>query len=247
MTDPVEFHAETVEEALDRAAASLGVSPADINFEVLDPGSAGFLGIGAREARILVRRSSVPAPTPQTPAPIPDTPENELLATPAPVSSTPQEATVAVSEETLAAVREFIAGILDKMGLTCTLEVYDNEEYIAADITCDEAGLLIGHKAETIDAIEYLANVAVYRKRPYEKKVIVDSAGYRERRKEAIQGMAHRAARKAVLQKTPFKMPPMRPAERRIVHLFLKDNPEVITSSEGIDENRRIVITPLHK
>lgn len=247
MTDPAEFHAETVEEALDRAAASLGISPTDINFEVLDAGSAGFLGIGAREARILVRPSPALAPTPQTPDHIPDTTGNELPTTPAPVAPTPQEVPVTVSEETLAAVREFIAGTLDKMGLTCTLEVYDNEEYIAADITCTEAGLLIGHKAETIDAIEYLANVAVYRKRPYEKKVIVDSAGYRERRKEAIQGMAHRAARRAVLQKTPFKMPPMRPAERRIVHLFLKDNPEVITSSEGIDENRRVVITPLHK
>jgi spoIIIJ-associated protein len=90
-----------------------------------------------------------------------------------------------------------------------------------------------------------LLNVATYKKRPFSKRIVVDSEGYRQRRVEAIQGMAHRTARRALREKRPLSLPPMSPAERRVIHLFLKENPDVTTSSEGEEENRRVVVNPI--
>jgi spoIIIJ-associated protein len=112
------------------------------------------------------------------------------------------------------------------------------------DVASDNTALFIGQKGETIDALQYLVNSAVYRKRPFVKRIILDAEGYRQRRVEAIQGIAHRTARRAVRERRPVELPPMTPSERRIVHLFLKDNPQVTTASEGAGANRRVRISP---
>jgi spoIIIJ-associated protein len=74
---------------------------------------------------------------------------------------------------------------------------------------------------------------------------VVDSEGYRQRRIEAIQGMAHRTARRAVRERRSLSLPPMPAAERRIVHLFLQENPKVTTSSEGKEDSRKVVVSPI--
>jgi spoIIIJ-associated protein len=134
---------------------------------------------------------------------------------------------------------------MDAMGLDATVDAYDAGEVVAVDVATNETGLFIGQKGETIDAIQYLVNVAVYRDRPFVKRIVVDSEGYRQRRVEAIQGMAHRTARRAIREKRPLSLPPMSAAERRVVHLFLKENPKVTTSSEGKEEERRVVVSPV--
>lgn len=255
MSKKQEFHAATVEEAIDKAGKALNVARDQVRFEVLDQGSSGFLGMGARDARITVEytdaRSNAPAPEMAEAQPEPPADERAMP----PGGEAPREVarpsedyspTVAeVSDDLIIAVDQFTISLIEAMGIDATVDVYDSGDAIAVDVTTEETGLFIGQKGETIDAVQYLLNVVTYKKRPFSKRIIVDSEGYRQRRIEAIQGMAHRTARRALREKRPLSLPPMSPAERRVIHLFLKENPDVTTSSEGEEENRRVVVNPI--
>jgi spoIIIJ-associated protein len=247
MTETREFNAATVEEAVEKASATLGLSVKDLSYEVVDPGSEGFLGIGARDARIVVEVPGMEAADPEEepdeanvePADAPGSLElSEILGEPAEAEN------IDVPEELLGEVRTLVTSVIDAMGFESRIDVYDAGSFIAVDVASDNTALFIGQKGETIDALQYLVNSAVYRKRPFVKRIILDAEGYRQRRVEAIQGIAHRTARRAIRERRTVELPPMNPSERRIVHLFLKDNPQVTTASEGSGENRRVRISP---
>ncbi len=249
--EKTEFNAATVGEAAEKAAASLGTSVEEVPYEVLDAGSSGFMGIGARDARIAVRTEVLPDRS--DPPPVPDTPAEVRDAPPARIDepvllepeSTREAETEAVPEGVLDEVRKFMDAAVIGLGLSnARLDVYDAGEFVAVDVAAEEAGLFIGQKGETIDALQYLANVAAYKNRPFSKRIILDSEGYRQRRTEAIQGMAHRTARRAMREQREIELPPMNPAERRVVHVYLKENTEVNTVSEGSGENRRVKVSP---
>lgn len=270
MTSFKEFNASTVDEAVAKAADRLGVTPADLSFKVLDEGSEGFLGIGARDARIEVALPETPA---QAPEPAVDDRDRASLAVdesesgdtapersqaleeaeaPESLSSRLSDAmdggdeqvSTPASEETLDRTRETVEAFVSAMGLNVRVDVYDTEEYIAVDLASDHTALLIGQKGETLDALQHLVNCAVYKGRPFTKRITLDSEGYRQRRIEAIQGMAHRAARKAVREDREFKLPPMQSTERRIVHLYLQDDERVTTYSEGSGSERHVTVAP---
>jgi len=249
--EKTEFNAATVGEAAEKAAASLGTSVEEVPYEVLDAGSSGFMGIGARDARIAVRTEVLPDRT--DPPPVPDTPtevrDAPLAGIDEPVllepESTREAETEAVPEGVLDEVRKFMdAAVIGLCLSNARLDVYDAGEFVAVDVAAEEAGLFIGQKGETIDALQYLANVAAYKNRPFSKRIILDSEGYRQRRTEAIHGMAHRTARRAMREQREIELPPMNPAERRVVHVYLKENTEVNTVSEGSGENRRVKVSP---
>jgi spoIIIJ-associated protein len=237
-----EFNATTVEEAVEKASASLGLSVEDLSYEVVDAGSEGFLGIGARDARILVEVPERELPEFGDDAEATDVPAPQELSEVLGEPSEPES--VAAPEELLDEIRELVTSIVEAMGFEARIDVYDAGSFVAVDVTSDNTALFIGQKGETIDALQYLVNAAIYRKRPFVKRIILDAEGYRQRRVEAIQGIAHRTARRAVRERRTVELPPMSPSERRIVHLFLKDNPKVTTASEGSGENRRVKISP---
>ncbi len=254
MSERREFNAGTVEEAVDKAAANLGVSPERLDYEVLDRGSAGFLGMGSRDARILVE---IPESGTEGLAPAeedsvlvsneekPDNEESVRLPLEEPQQEEPSAVSPDKTDDLVLAVDEFMTSLLDRVGFDGTVDAYDAGDVISVDVATKETGLFIGQKGETIDAIQHLLNVSVYKSRPFVKKIMVDSEGYRQRRVEALQGMAHRTARRALREKRPLSLPPMSAAERRVVHLYLKENPSVTTSSEGQEENRRVVVSPV--
>ena len=138
-----------------------------------------------------------------------------------------------------------MTSVVGEMGLEARVDVYDAGDYIAVDVASPDTALFIGQKGETIDALQYLVNAAIYKRREFAKRIILDAEGYRQRRVEAIQGMAHRTARKAVREGHTVEMPPMNPAERRVVHMYLKDDPKVTTLSEGTGSNRRVRVSPV--
>lgn len=255
MTDEREFYAATVQEAVQKAADELGLTPEELPYRVLDEGNSGFLGIGARDARVAVEspgeNTTGPAVEPQetSHADSPDTSEPE------PPEVTPDSSTLSeiygeseeveeAPEELLDEIRVLVTAILEAMGFEARVEVYDAGGFIAADVAPDNTGLFIGQKGETIDALQYLVNVAAFRDRPFFKRVVLDAEGYRQRRVEALQGMAHRTARRAVRERRTVEMPPMNSSERRVVHLYLSDNPGVSTESEGSGDNRRVKVSP---
>lgn len=244
-----EFNAATVEKAVEKAAARLGVNSEDLAYEVLDTGSSGFMGIGARDARIVVSGLEAEESSPAQSA----SPENEEKSSedhpihpPTQVAEEePSSEPDTVPDEVLAEVRGFMDRVVEGMGLDARLDVYDAGDFVAVDVATDQTGLFIGQKGETIDALEYLAGIAVFKDRDFWKRLVVDSEGYRQRRIEAVQGIAHRTARRALRENRAIQLPPMNAPERRVVHLYLKENERVNTLSEGEGENRRVTISPL--
>ncbi len=253
MDDRQEFHGTEVEEAVEKAATALGVPREGLRYQILDRGSMGFLGIGARDARIAVE-VSVAEPDIGSSESRPEggvepgvnRPAEVSASATVPVSSDPPSSNYSSGEvsEVVVEADGFVTDLLERMGFDARVDAYDAGDIITVDVSLEETGLFIGQKGETIDAIQHLVNVIVYRDRPYFKRIVVDAEGYRGRRVEAIQGMAHRTARRVQREGRPLSLPPMPPSERRIVHLFLKDNPYVCTSSVGQEEDRRVTISP---
>ena len=249
MTETREFYASTVDEAVEKASATLGVSSEELSYEVVDAGSEGFLGIGARDARIVVEVSEMArtdtveeadeANTESAGAALGSMELSEVLG------ESSEAESVEIPEEFLGEIKDLVGSVVEAMGFDPRIDVYDAGSFIAVDVASDNTALFIGQKGETIDALQYLVNAAVYRRHPFVKRIILDAEGYRQRRVEAIQGIAHRTARRAIRERRTVELPPMNPSERRIVHMFLKDNPKVTTASEGSGGNRRVRISPV--
>jgi spoIIIJ-associated protein len=262
MTEEREFYATTVDEAVGKAADELGLPADEISYTVLDEGNTGFLGIGARDARILVTSTvSTPEAAIEDDEPLTTVPDDASADSPdeeppdigassemSPLAevygessgSEPAEA----PQELLDKVRDLVTTILDAMDFDAGVEVYDAGGFIAVDVASEDTALFIGQKGETIDALQYLVNVAAFKERDFFKRIVLDAEGYRQRRVEAIQGMAHRTARKALRERRTVEMPPMNSSERRVVHLYLSENPNVTTESEGTGDGRRVMVSP---
>ena len=144
-------------------------------------------------------------------------------------------------------VRAVVARIVEGLGLDASVDVEESEEEIRATVEGDDLGLLIGKHGVTIDAIQHLAFRSAFLGSDDRKQVTVDAAGYRERRRTALQRTADRAAAEALRFGRPVELEPMRPGERKIVHLYLRERGDVETHSEGDEPDRRLVITPTRR
>ena len=149
-------------------------------------------------------------------------------------------------EEPAERVRAVVERFLDELDLDGEVEIEESEEEILAVVEGeDDYGLLIGKRGQTIDALQLLAYQAAFRGIPERKRVMVDAAGYRERRRETLQRRADRAAEQALDLDRPIELDAMSAPERRVVHERLKERPEVETYSEGTEPNRCVVVAPL--
>jgi spoIIIJ-associated protein len=137
-----------------------------------------------------------------------------------------------------------LGGILGRMGLEASIRVVEDDERIVLDVLGDEAGLVIGKKGQTLDALQYLVNKIVNRDREGRKSIVVDSEGYRGRRADSLVELAHRLGEKAVRTRRVITVNPMSPHDRRIIHLALDKVPGVTTRSEGEGSFRRLLIIP---
>jgi spoIIIJ-associated protein len=142
-----------------------------------------------------------------------------------------------------------VRDLLEQIAASCAIEaevsVTEDDEALRGTLEGDDLGLLIGRHGQTIDAIEHLAVRAAFRGDEERKRVIVDAAGYRERRAEALQRQADRAAAEAARFGRPVALDAMAAAERRIVHEYLRDRRDVETYSEGEEPDRHLVIAPV--
>jgi len=143
-------------------------------------------------------------------------------------------------------VRELIEGVLDELDLEGEVEIREDDERIEAEVVGDEDfGLLIGKRGQTIDALQLLCFQAAFRGLRDRKRVVLDAAGYRERRKEVLTARADRAAEQALERNVSVEMDPMSAQERRVVHEYLKERSGVETFSEGDEPRRCVVVAPL--
>jgi spoIIIJ-associated protein len=220
----VEATGETVGEAKWKALRELeqlapGLDKAGVRFQVLAEGERGLLGVGYTPARV--------------------------IATVDADAAAAREAERRPDETDLERrVRELVTRVVGAMGVRCRIDVRENDEVVA---TCSgaELGLLIGKHGQTIDALQYLANAIVARGAGEERKaVIVDAAGYRDRRKQTVEGLAVRSAERALQTGGRVELEPMTSVERKLVHERLQDYPGVATTSEGVEPHRYVVVVP---
>jgi len=142
--------------------------------------------------------------------------------------------------------RELVEGVLDELDLDGEVEVVEDDDRIAVTVRGgDDYGLLIGKRGQTIDALQLLCYQAAFRGLRERKRVVVDAAGYRERRRETLEGRADRAAEQALSSNNVVEMDPMSAQERRVVHERLKERAGVETYSEGDEPHRCVVVAPL--
>ncbi|HSO01311.1 MAG TPA: RNA-binding cell elongation regulator Jag/EloR [Gaiellaceae bacterium] len=225
----VEMSGETVGEAKWAALRELerlrpGLNKDAVRFQVGTEGERGLLGVGYEPARVIASVEETEAPVRE---PIP--------------RSAPRDD----ESEDAARLREVVERIVAGIGVRCTIEIEEGDEEIRVLCEGDELGMLIGRHGQTIDAIQYLANAILFRGRYDERKpVIVDAAGYRDRRQATLDALALRMAEQASATGQRVELEPMTAVERKIVHEKLKDDPEVETASEGTEPNRFVVIYP---
>ena len=144
-----------------------------------------------------------------------------------------------------ACVREVLERIADGIGVDARLEIGEDPEGITAEFLGQDLGLLIGHHGQTIDAIQHLAYRIAFRRSGAPLRVVVDAAGYRERRAVALRAAADQAAEAAVHDRRPVALEAMSALERKVVHEHLKSRHDVETYSEGQEPDRRLVVAPL--
>ncbi len=142
-------------------------------------------------------------------------------------------------------VRAILERVVDALDVEANVEVDEDAEQIVGRVDGEDVGLLIGRRGQTIDAVQLLCYRAAFRGLQERKRVVVDAAGYRERRQEAIEGQADRAAERALKSGKEIELEPMTPSERRVVHQHLKDRAGVETFSEGEEPERCVIVAPL--
>jgi len=152
-----------------------------------------------------------------------------------------------IPEEAAERVRAIVTRLVNALGLHATVDIDESDDEIRATVNGDDLGLLIGKHGSTIDALQHLAFRAAFRGEEIRKQVVVDAAGYRERREGALHRMADRAAAEALRYARPVELEPMRATERKIVHTYLSERTDVETHSEGDEPDRRLVVSPVER
>jgi spoIIIJ-associated protein len=142
-------------------------------------------------------------------------------------------------------VRAFLTRVVVALDLRASVDIDEDEEEIRATVNGDDLGLMIGKHGSTIDALQHLAGRIAFRGQSDRKAVVVDAAGYRERREGVLRRTADRAVSEALDFGRAVELEPMSAAERRIVHTYLRDRTDVQTHSEGDEPDRRLVVTPV--
>jgi spoIIIJ-associated protein len=219
----VEATGETVGEAKWSALRELerrfpGLDKASVHFVVVSEGERGLLGVGYEPAQVV---ASLTRPAPAAP------PASEEPGTPA------------------ARLRELLEKICTGLGAPCSVDITEDEERLFATLSGPELGLVIGKRGHTIDAIQYVANAVAYRgEAEGRKQVVVDAAGYRDRRRSSLESLADRAASEVLSTRQVVALEPMTAAERKIVHLHLAEREGIATSSEGTEPGRHVVVAP---
>ena len=142
-------------------------------------------------------------------------------------------------------VRVVLERVLDELEISADVEIEEDEELITATVEDDDLGLLIGRHGQTIDALQLLCYRGAFQGKEERKRVVVDAAGYRDRRQELLGRQADTAAERALRSGNPVELEPMSAQERRVVHDHLKERAGVETYSEGDEPDRRVLVAPL--
>ena len=264
----IEATGKTEEAAVQNALVQLGLDRDSVSVEVLERAKSGFLGFGSTPARVKVTYEApdeapveapkpAPAPkvskpaAPKAPKPVPAPAEPPKPAAPAveepaaPVSAPAEEPKPAAAPATDLdeRIRAFLSGLLAHMGVEAEVCIGPKEDgSVLVTLDGPKLGALIGHRGETLDAIQQLTNYTVNRGRAHRVRIHIDAENYRAKREDSLKRLATKVAAKVVKYRRNITLEPMNAYERHVIHETLQDYPDVITYSTGTEPNRRTVV-----
>lgn len=272
MNGSIRVSAKTVDDAITEALIQLGVTSDRLEYEVIEKGSAGFLGIGMKQAVIEARRKPEPkeekveepvveepvrvepkkveAVQPQKAAAEKKADEPQKTAFEKAVEKEAKEEVkketklVEVQPQTIKAVEDFLKNTMKAMDMEVELKTeIDQDGALCVDMSGEHMGILIGKRGQTLDSLQYLANRVANKHQEGYVRVKLDTENYRARREETLRHLAKNIAHKVKRNRRPVALEPMNPYERRIIHSALQSDPYVMTHSEGEEPFRKVVIT----
>lgn len=267
----VRITAKTIEAAVAEGLKQLGISREEAVVHVVEQPSSGLFGLIHKKMAVVdisapdeeaaveePKEEPVPAEAPK--AEEPDE-EPSVKEAPAPVTEEPKEAPAPEKaeatekkgreefvfkqeeqEKTAEEAKKFLSSVFKGMHLDVTMECLMNEERILLNLHGEGLGILIGKHGQTLDALQYLTNLAAGKAFHHHYFVLLDVENYRERRKDTLEALARRLAGKVKRTGEPVKLEPMAAGERRIIHLALQNDGAVTTESEGEAPHRYVVI-----
>ena len=255
----LEIIAPTVEEAIAQGLTELGLTADAVSVEVLDAGTKGFFGLGKTQVRVRLTVNPAPAEmnvqTESAPAPKPQAQRVEvseaLLPTPVQSPSPTKEAEAQPEHDALLDRTESVVSkMLHLLNLQAQVSAHygsterDGRHNIHVDIRGNDLSVLIGRRSETLSAFQYIASLIVGKEEQQFVQLTVDVEGYRDRREKQLVQMAQRMADQVSKSGRRQTLEPMPSAERRIIHIALRDHPEVKTESTGEEPYRKVMILP---
>lgn len=264
----VRITAKTIEAAVAEGLEKLGISREEAVVHVVEQPSSGLFGLIHKKMAVV----DISAPDEEVPeetveeAPAAEIPAEEAKEETPAEAPQAEEAAEEVKEEAPAeekkAEREeptfdpeeqkkvaeeaktFLAGVFAGMHLAVTMECRMTEERIMINLVGDGLGILIGKHGQTLDALQYLTNLAAGKSFRHHYFILLDVENYRERRQDTLEALARRLAGKVKRTGEEIRLEPMAAGERRIIHLALQDDHAVSTDSEGEAPYRYVVIRP---
>lgn len=273
MNGSIRVSAKTVDDAITEALIQLGVTSDRLEYEVIEKGSAGFLGIGMKQAVIEARRKPEPkeekVEEPVVEEPVKAEPKKVETVQPQKAAAEkkadePQKAAfekavekevkeevkketklVEVQPQTIEAVEDFLKNTMKAMDMEVELKTeIDQDGALCVDMSGEHMGILIGKRGQTLDSLQYLANRVANKHQEGYVRVKLDTENYRARREETLRHLAKNIAHKVKRNRRPVALEPMNPYERRIIHSALQGNKFVETYSEGSEPYRHVVVAP---
>ncbi len=252
--------AKTVDEAIEKAVAELAVDRDLIEFEILSAPTSGFLGLGAKPARILARydvkkpeeakeepKKAEPKAPKAKPEKKPVVKEEKKEEPKKPTVNYEEDTDFVPSENGVAFVKEHIDNLFKLMEMEVTTEVTQKGRIISVNIIGEEAGNIIGKHGDTLDAIQHMLQLAFNKKVKGGEKIRLDTEDYRQKREKTLTGLAKSIANRVIKSRGKYELEPMKAYERRIIHSALQSYPMITTYSVGVEPQRRLIVAFKHR
>ncbi len=267
-TQELFFEGKSIEAAVEKAAAGLGLDKDMLSYEVVQTATKGIFGIGATPAKIkiVIEGADEPEQIEKTEtAPEKEKAEDVRLPqgfapekiskkqgggkkapapAPAPVVIERKLSPLPQDDKNAPVIKDFLLGLLEKLGIEnggAEISLDENGSYYV-NLSGSKMGVLIGRRGETLDAVQYLANLVVNRKSEQKTRVVLDSEDYRAKRAATLVALANKTADKALKYRKNQSLEPMGSYERRIIHAALSGREHITTYSVGTDPRRKVIV-----
>lgn len=250
-----EFRGKTVEEALTAASVALGIASTEIDFEVIDKGSSGFLGLGAKQAVIKAKKkedndsyaflnSKNEIKASDNTSSDADNKEVDDIDLENEAKKNQTEKVVENKDEIIKNTYAYLDELFKAMNIETkvTINFDDSNNSMNINLEGPEMGILIGKRGQTLDSLQYLISLSVNKESKAYIRVKLDTENYRARRKETLENLAKNLSYKVKRSRRSVTLEPMNPYERRIIHSALQNDKYVATRSEGEEPYRKVVI-----